>query len=341
MGYEAIREQTLARQKKLGIVPADTELPPINPIGRPDAHRPGRKAVPDARRHAPVGLAERRREEALLPHGGGVRGVPRARRLPHRAPARLPRGERAAREHDDRRRLRQRRQRRGRARRLRERDEVRQRRPRRPGPEPGHDRRARRHEDVQPLPERLGDGVQHAVQDVEALRVQRRNERPVHHLVAGRDEGARRDPPPVPPRDRHRADDPRRPRRRAAGDDQGAHAVADRRRQHAREPRRRVGRVEAEDAVLRDARLPLDLARGLEGGDDASVHRRLGQLQRRRVGAVPRRRRPLRGEQPRGGAARQAAGARQRLVLRGRRERRVPARRPHAGRDHDRRLGHS
>jgi arylsulfatase len=33
MGYEALREQTLARQKELGIVPADTELPPVNPIG--------------------------------------------------------------------------------------------------------------------------------------------------------------------------------------------------------------------------------------------------------------------------------------------------------------------
>jgi arylsulfatase len=32
VGYEAIREQTLARQKELGIVPPDTELPPINPI---------------------------------------------------------------------------------------------------------------------------------------------------------------------------------------------------------------------------------------------------------------------------------------------------------------------
>ena len=32
MGYEAIREQTLARQKELGIVPPNTELPPINPI---------------------------------------------------------------------------------------------------------------------------------------------------------------------------------------------------------------------------------------------------------------------------------------------------------------------
>ena len=34
-GYEAIREQTLAEQKQLGIVPQDTELPPINPIGTP------------------------------------------------------------------------------------------------------------------------------------------------------------------------------------------------------------------------------------------------------------------------------------------------------------------
>jgi arylsulfatase A-like enzyme len=36
MGYEAMREQTLARQKKMGIVPPDTELPPINPIGTPE-----------------------------------------------------------------------------------------------------------------------------------------------------------------------------------------------------------------------------------------------------------------------------------------------------------------
>jgi arylsulfatase A-like enzyme len=35
-GYEAIREQTLARQKELGIMPAGTELPPLNPIGTPD-----------------------------------------------------------------------------------------------------------------------------------------------------------------------------------------------------------------------------------------------------------------------------------------------------------------
>ena len=35
-GYEALREQTLARQKEMGIVPSDTELPPINPIGTPE-----------------------------------------------------------------------------------------------------------------------------------------------------------------------------------------------------------------------------------------------------------------------------------------------------------------
>src|SRR6201994_539785 len=36
MGYEALREQTLERQKAMGIVPAETELPPLNPIGTPE-----------------------------------------------------------------------------------------------------------------------------------------------------------------------------------------------------------------------------------------------------------------------------------------------------------------
>jgi arylsulfatase len=45
VGYEAIREQTLARQKELGIVPPDTELPPINPIGTPET-RTGPKGEP-------------------------------------------------------------------------------------------------------------------------------------------------------------------------------------------------------------------------------------------------------------------------------------------------------
>ncbi len=36
MGYEAMREATLARQKAMGLVPAETELPPVNPIGTPE-----------------------------------------------------------------------------------------------------------------------------------------------------------------------------------------------------------------------------------------------------------------------------------------------------------------
>jgi arylsulfatase A-like enzyme len=35
-GYEAMREQTLARQKEMGILPPETELSPINPIGTPE-----------------------------------------------------------------------------------------------------------------------------------------------------------------------------------------------------------------------------------------------------------------------------------------------------------------
>ena len=34
---EVGREQTLARQKQMGIVPAETELPPVNPIGTSDS----------------------------------------------------------------------------------------------------------------------------------------------------------------------------------------------------------------------------------------------------------------------------------------------------------------
>jgi arylsulfatase A-like enzyme len=37
-GYEAMREQTLARQKELGIAAQDVQLPPINPLGTPQTH---------------------------------------------------------------------------------------------------------------------------------------------------------------------------------------------------------------------------------------------------------------------------------------------------------------
>ncbi|MGW5188534.1 arylsulfatase [Kribbella sp. NPDC004138] len=36
-GYEVLREQTLARQKEMGVVPPETELPQLNPIGTPES----------------------------------------------------------------------------------------------------------------------------------------------------------------------------------------------------------------------------------------------------------------------------------------------------------------
>jgi arylsulfatase A-like enzyme len=64
MGYEAMREHTLTNQKRMGIVPADTVLPPINPIGTPqtrtgpdgqpfpalDTTKPWGSLTPDERR---------------------------------------------------------------------------------------------------------------------------------------------------------------------------------------------------------------------------------------------------------------------------------------------------
>ena len=94
-----------------------------------------------------------------------------------------------------------------------------------------------------------------------------------------------------------------------------------------------VGTVGAKDAVLLDARLARHLARRLEGGHDPPDDQRLEQLQRRRVGAVPHRCRPLGAARPRRRAPRQAPRAGQPLVRGGGRQRRVPARRPLGARD--------
>ena len=73
MGYEKYREQVLARQIEMGIIPKGTELTPLNPyVG--EAGR-GWQAVAARRHRASVGFVERRREEAVLPHGRGVRGL--------------------------------------------------------------------------------------------------------------------------------------------------------------------------------------------------------------------------------------------------------------------------
>ena len=81
MGYEALREQTLARQKEMGIVPPDTELPPLNPIGTPETRTgPERRAVPGDGLHASVGLAVGGGAAAVQPHGRGLRRLPGAHR---------------------------------------------------------------------------------------------------------------------------------------------------------------------------------------------------------------------------------------------------------------------
>ena len=63
-------------------------------------------------------------------------------------------------------------------------------------------------DDLQPLPDRVGDRVLDAVQDVQALHLPGRRRRPAGDLVAEGHRRARRGAQPVPPRRRHRADDP-------------------------------------------------------------------------------------------------------------------------------------
>ena len=170
MGYEAMREQTLARQKQLGMVP---RTPNCRRSTRSAPRRPAQG--PDGQPFPPLDFtspwdslsAEEKRLFArmaevyagFLAHADHHIG----RLLDYLEESG------AAREHHGDRRLRQRCQRRGRPGRVGQRDEVRERHPRRHAVEPGHDRRARRDQDLQPLPQRLGDGVQHAVQDVEAV----------------------------------------------------------------------------------------------------------------------------------------------------------------------------
>ncbi len=112
MGYEAMREQTLAKQKELGIIPADTVLPPINPIGtsetRTSADGKPFPAMDDTR---PWDSLSDRGEAPVRSDGRGVRRVHGPRRRPDRTPARLPRVHRRARQHTDHAGVRQRRQR--------------------------------------------------------------------------------------------------------------------------------------------------------------------------------------------------------------------------------------
>ena len=133
MGYEAMREQTLARQKELGIVPPDTELPPSTRSARPrPAPGPDGKPFPPmdvTRPWASLSADEKRLFARMAEVYAGF--------LSH-ADDQIGRlldfleEYRPAREHPRHRRLGQRRQRRGRPERLGQRDEVHQRDPGRP-----------------------------------------------------------------------------------------------------------------------------------------------------------------------------------------------------------------
>ena len=105
---------------------------------------PRRQDLARARHRPAVGLALRRREAAVLADGRGVRRLPEPRRPRDRPAARLPRGERPARQHAHRARLRQRRLRRGRPERLGQREQDLQRPARHDRGEPPVPRRARR-----------------------------------------------------------------------------------------------------------------------------------------------------------------------------------------------------
>ena len=108
-----------------------------------------------------------------------------------------------------------------------------------------------------------------------------------------------------------------------------------RRRQHALQLRRRAPR-RATRATQFYSMLGSrgDLARRLEGGHHPPDAQRLEPLQRRRVGAVPHRRRPRGAARPGGRAPGEGPGAGEPVVRRGRRQRRLPARRPLGAGDH-------
>ena len=84
------------------------------------------------------------------------------------------------------------------------------------------DRRDRRPEALQPLPVGLDLGRQHAVPALEARDLPRRRLRPVHRLLAGGHQGQGRGPEPVRAHHRHGADRARPARPRAAGRRSGA-----------------------------------------------------------------------------------------------------------------------
>ena len=215
-GWNKLRETIFANQKRLGIIPADAKLTPWP------------KDLPA------VGFAQLGREEALHQAGRRLRRVPRVHRPRDRPGHSGRRGHGRARQHVDHlHQRRQRRERRGHAQRDAERVHDLQRRRRAGQGSVPLVRVLGIGPDLSALCGGLGVGDGHAVQVGQAGRVAfRRDGAGRVHVLARPHQGRGRHPQSVPPRHRHRADDPRSDRHLRARHDQWHQAASHRRREH-------------------------------------------------------------------------------------------------------------
>ena len=207
-GYEAYREWVLPRMIERGILPEGTELTPINPMTEGtytagDAVRPWDSLSDEEKR-----LFSRMAEVYA---GFSEYTDAQVGRIVDYLEESGPAGE-----HDRVLLRRQRRLRGGQPERLGQRGQDLRWIPGRPAAEPGHDRPAGHPRHLQPLPDRVGDGLLHPLPDVQALHLPGRGLRPAGDPLAGRHQGPRRGPSPVPPLHRRRPDHPGRVRRRDA-----------------------------------------------------------------------------------------------------------------------------
>ena len=195
-------------------------------------------------------------------------------------------------------------------------------------------RQARRAGVLQPLRRGLGARHGHALPVDQAGRLALGRHAQRHHrALAEGDQGEGRDALAVPPRHRRRADDPRGGGTPRADLGERRAAAAHRGRQHAVLVQRRQGGRAARDAVLRDVRQPRHLPQGLDRGDAAqdalAAHRREDPaVRRRRLGALRHEQGLEPGERPGQADAGEAARAAAPVADRGDALQRVAARRP-------------
>ncbi len=172
MGYEAYREHRAAEPEAAGHRARGHRAVTGQPVCWM-SRGPNGEPWPCAGHRAAVGQRCTADEKRLFARMAEVfAGIPVLHRRPDRPRPGLSRGDRPARQHHHRRDLRQRRQRRGRPERLGQREQVLQRLHRhRRGGACGSIDELGVAADLQPLPDRVGDGVQHALQAVQALRL--------------------------------------------------------------------------------------------------------------------------------------------------------------------------